>query len=72
MLKYEVIVSAEFHTRQSLWLHAILMEDLRVKSKDEGAHVDVEEALSCSILLNIAFAVEAEVMNCKKIYIKRA
>ena len=59
MLKYEVIVSAEFHTHQSLWLHAILMEDLRVKNKDEGAHVAIEEALSCSMLLNIAFAVEA-------------
>ena len=59
MPNYEVIVSAEFHTHQSLWLHAVLMEDLRVKNKDEGAHVDIEEALSCSILLNIAFAVEA-------------
>ena len=48
------------------------MEDLRVKNKDEGAHVDIEEALSCSILLNIAFAVEAEMMNCKNIYIKTA
>lgn len=44
---------------QILWLHATLMRDLRLENKNRNAHVDVEEALACSMLLNVAFAVEA-------------
>jgi hypothetical protein len=59
MSKYRVIVSGEFHTHQILWGHATLMKDLRIENQNGDAYVDVEEALACSMLLNVAFAVEA-------------
>lgn len=35
------------------------MRDLRIENQDRDAYVDVEEALVCSMLLNLAFAIEA-------------
>jgi hypothetical protein len=59
MAKHKVIVTGEFHTHQILWLHATLMNDLRIENQNGHAYVDIEEALACSMLLNIAFAIEA-------------
>lgn len=59
MTKHKIIVSAEFHTHQTLWLYATLMGDLLIENQNGNAYVDVEEALMCSMLLNIAFAIEA-------------
>jgi hypothetical protein len=59
MSKHQVIASGEFHTHQILWEHAALMRDLRIKNQNGDAYVDVEEALACSMLLHVAFAVEA-------------
>ena len=35
------------------------MRDLRIENQNGDAYVDVEEALACSMLLNVAFAIEA-------------
>lgn len=59
MTKKKVIVSGEFPTHQILWSHATLMRDLRIENQNGDAYVDVEEALACSMFLNIAFAIEA-------------
>jgi hypothetical protein len=59
MPKHQVIVSGEFHNHQILWGHAALMRELHIQNKNGDAYVDVAEALECSILLNVAFALEA-------------
>jgi hypothetical protein len=59
MPKQQVIVSGEFHTHQILWGHATLMRDLRIKNQNGDVYVSINEALACSMLLNVAFAVEA-------------
>lgn len=59
MTKHRVIVSRESHIHQILWSYATLMRDLCIENQNRDAYVDVEEALACSMLLNIAFAVEA-------------
>jgi hypothetical protein len=59
MPMHKVAVTGEFHTHQTLWLHAVSMKDLRIENQNREAYGDFEEALACSMLLNIAFAVEA-------------
>ena len=52
-MKRKASVSGEFYTHQQLWLYAQDLDTLR--SENKGAY----DALTCSMLLSAAFAIEA-------------